>query len=334
VRPPSIASPPSPLRLAGLAALVALVQFRILAALFGADYHYSVEAAQGVLRGEPHWRMYQSRLLGPALIKAFEPVFESFALAHVFCTILLLAIAGFLTLWFLGRAEQPNRALVGYLTLVFIVTALFQKPWLYVWDFIDLIVFIVFNAFVARHRDVRLYAALVAVALLNRESALYLAGWMILDPLVRWIFDRRVGAAAAKIEWPMLATGVGLFGGGLLLIEGLRKALFVREIGPTLVGEVAGAHPGFHWMLADNLRALTTSLTSLRVSMSFLVPLAIVLYLAFAVRLAWRDPRGRLALAATHILLLLSTLCFGIVFETRVYMALVPLVAFQLGAHD
>jgi hypothetical protein len=165
----------------------------------------------------------------------------------------------------------------------------------------------------------------VLLALANRESALYLALWMVLDPIVRWAIDRR------SFDWRMAAVGTALLAFGFALIEWIRDAMLVREVGPALVGEVAGARSAFHWMLPENLRQLAEAAASLRFTMSFLVPAGLLAYLAFAARVAWRDPRGRLASAAVHALLLLSTVCFGIVFETRVYLALMPFVAFHVA---
>jgi hypothetical protein len=71
-------------------------------------------------------------------------------------------------------------------------------------------------------------------------------------------------------------------------------------------------------------------LTSFKFAMSFLVPLFIVGYLVFCGRVALREPRANLAVATVHALLLVSTVAFVFAFETRVYLVLLPFVAFNL----
>ena len=114
------------------------------------------------------------------------------------------------------------------------------------------------------------------------------------------------------------------------MVETLRSTLLVREIGPSIVGEVAGAGPRFHFMLSDNLDKLWTSLTSFNYVMSFLVPFGMAAFLVFAYRVARRDPGRNLANALVHALMLISMIVFGIIFETRIYLALVPFVVFNL----
>jgi hypothetical protein len=48
-----------------LAALCAVAQFRLIAMMFQVWYGRAAEAAYGVVIGMPHWRSYQSRILGP-----------------------------------------------------------------------------------------------------------------------------------------------------------------------------------------------------------------------------------------------------------------------------
>jgi len=75
---------------------------------------------------------------------------------------------------------------------------------------------------------------------------------------------------------------------------------------------------------------LTTALTSFKYSLSFLIPLFLLAYLVFCAWVARRDPRDRLGVALVHAAILLSNLVFGVVFETRIYLVLMPFVAFNL----
>jgi len=112
-----------------LAGVVALVQFRILAFVFGPQYTRCIEAAQGVLRGEPHWRVYQNRLLGPWLVQGVGEIVGSFRLAHVLVAIVLLAASGYLVLVVLSRIHaDPARVLARYFVFTFLVVGCFNTP--------------------------------------------------------------------------------------------------------------------------------------------------------------------------------------------------------------
>jgi hypothetical protein len=310
---------------AALAAAVAAAQFRILVLVLGPQYRASVLAAEGVLRGEPHWRVHQNRLLGPWLVELARPVFGSFERAHVVVSIALLALAGWLLLTFLSRLHaERGRALASYFVAAFLVVCCFGRDWLYVWDLVDLVVFVLFNALVAQRAGPLAFAGLFAVAVFHRETALFVALWMVVDPVVR-----RFGGHG-PLDLRMAGTGAALLVAGVTIVETLRAILLVREVGPEIVGAVAGAGPRAHFMLPDNLRALGAALGSFRFTMSFLVPAAIVAYFVLCVRVAWRDPLGAATVAAIHALILVSLLAFGIVFETRIYLVLIPFVAFWL----
>ena len=84
-----------------LAIFCAFAQFRLIAMMFQTWYGRAVEAAYGVVIGMPHWRNYQSRVLGPYVIERLTKVFPDFLSAHVFLSIVALTIAGLLA-WRLG----------------------------------------------------------------------------------------------------------------------------------------------------------------------------------------------------------------------------------------
>jgi hypothetical protein len=80
-----------------------------------------------------------------------------------------------------------------------------------------------------------------------------------------------------------------------------------------------------HW---DNKVASLGQMVS-QVSLGFeiLIPLFMLLALLLALRLAWRDPAGYLALAAMLGVMLAAILIAGVLLETRVLLELVPFVA-------
>jgi hypothetical protein len=316
-----------------LSVAIALVEVRLIRQMFGTLYRLSVDAASGVLAGTPHWRVFQSRQLGPRLVQAATLVLGDFERAHVLCTVGLLSAAGYLVFRsVLRRTGDDARALVSLLSFALLTVFCLSRPWLYIWDFSGALLFVVFNDLVARERRPGAFALLFAVAIFNRESALFLAAWMVLDPLCRYAVDRLAGRSPAPLDLRMMAAGAALLAAGGALVELLRDKLLVREIGPQIVGgPVPGAGPRYHYMWPDNALALKRVLHApLDPSLDVLVLLFCVGLLAFCARLAQRDPRRFLGLALVHAAMLASAFVVGLVFETRIYFELLPVVAVQL----
>lgn len=334
-RPSDPHPPPGGVDLAALALCVALAlaQARVVRQMFGTLYRQSVDAAAGVLAGTPHWRVFQSRQLGPRLVQAVNVAVGDFERAHVACTVALLSAAGYLVFRSVSRRTgDAAKALASLLAFELLTVFCLGKDWLYIWDFSGALLFVVFNDLVARERRPPAFALLFAVAIFNRESALFIAAWMVLDPLCRYALDRGAGRAARPLDWPMAATGAALLVAGSALVEALRAAFFVREVGPQIVGgPVPGAGPRFHYMLPDNVLWLKGLLrVPLDPSLRVLVPVAWVAYLAFCALLARRDPRRFLGVALVHAAMLAASFVVGLVFETRVYFEMLPLVAVHL----
>jgi hypothetical protein len=322
-----------------LASFVALLQFRVILLIFGPFHRTSVEAAAGVIKGEPIWRIFQSRLLGPYIVKAVSVFFGSFKDAHVFCSVLILALSGYFVLLFLKRiTSNEGKTLSGYFLFSFLVFFGFAGLWLFIWDLLDILIFVLFNYFVLRRKDYRYFSLLFVAAILNRESGFYIAIWMILDPLIRY----RLAASAkgtstqsasqrpGRADHQMLVSGLALLAIGFAFTEYVRSALLVREVGPLVAGTVKGAGARFHYMLPENLARLKIALTTLRSPLLFLIPLFWVAYATFCVRFITRNPAKHLALGAIHLLVLGSVLVFRPAFAPPVYLALLPFVALNL----
>ena len=130
---------------ATLSAILALGQFRLILLLLDTDYTRSMEAAQGVVAGTPHWRVFQSRVLAPYAIQGMERLLGSYGAAYkAFCAGALVA-AGYLA-WTLGRRVGGTLRSAGLGLLLFHVAFAFllSRPWLYAWDYVGAILFLLF----------------------------------------------------------------------------------------------------------------------------------------------------------------------------------------------
>jgi hypothetical protein len=306
-----------------LALFLALVQFRLIAFVLDRDLERSVNAALGVVSGRPHWRIYQSRVLGPYLVDALTAVLPSYSAAHAFFAVAALTVAGYLA-WRLGRriGASTLAALLGLVVFHLAFAGLLSRPWLYAWDFLDAIVFLVFLDCVVARRSWPWFAALYAVAILNRETAHYIALWMILDPFLRW---RLATPRAPRPGLAMSAAGLACIAGGLALVETLRRRLLVEEIGPYIFRDATG-EPGqlFANQLGANLELLGRLATRFDDSLPLLAPAFLVLVAAAAIALARRDPPRFAGVSLVHLALVGSFFAFAALLETRAYVVLVP----------
>lgn len=298
---------------AALAILAALAQLRMIVLVFGTQYARSVDAARGIVAGKPHWRIYQSRVLGPWIVEAFSKVFPTFIAAHVFVSIAALVAAG-LVAWRLGESFKARAfAFVAFHALFVVLLA---KPWLYVWDFFDVVVFLLFTLFVVEKRPWQWFVALAFVGMLNHEIAGFVAVWLILAPL----FDK------SRPRSQMVA-GVATLGAGAIVVEILRGALLVEEIGPKLMPDAPkDIGSSTYFALPRNLKVIAEIFTYWDHSFPILVIVLSIVCLAGAYVLAKKETVRFGALAATYAMMVVSLFVFGTLLETRIYVVLIPFV--------
>jgi hypothetical protein len=160
---------------AAVALLCAMAQFRLIMMVQGRHYGDSIKATQGVIDGMPHWRAFQSRLLGPWLVDGLHRLLGDLVTAHVSYEIGMSTLAGWLMLRLMNRLHGPQAAWGAFLVLQLLFAFLLHPLWLYAWDNASIVLFVLFTYFVMTDKTRRWFVALFAVAIFNRESALYIA---------------------------------------------------------------------------------------------------------------------------------------------------------------
>lgn len=195
-----------------------------------------------------------------------------------------------------------------------------------------LVIFFAFTILVIEQRSWYWFVGLFSVAILNRESGEFIAVWMILDPLVRRLL---AGRERPRLNWKMLLAGICCLFGGVLVVEMLRARLMIAETGPTLFPDAAG-HSARQVFLQmhTNLAAIRASLSSGRHGFEapmLFIPAAVI---CVGIKLARSNPRRWLALSIVSLLNLIAIFLVGVVFETRVYLELLPFILLGiLGEH-
>ena len=315
--------------------LLASKAVRVLSVLLLASVHYqiavhvvslgpSAQASQGILDGLPHWRIYQSRVLGPLLMGSLER-WTGLGYGPAYLMILQLACASLhalLATFYARLGLSALRSCLLALGFIAAFTPLVWHEWFYVWDALDLVLVQAFVIGVLSSFSLTVLSCIFGAALLNHEIALFMPLWLIVLqlceawPLTRWTRKRALYVASA------LATMVL----SSMLIEWLRTTFLVREVGPRMFRDYDAryADPSLQWHLLPNFGELAQALRTLSVRGS----LAIVLLALSAVLIALaRAPQPAVkSLSVTFLLLLAATLSFGLVFETRVYLVFLAYV--------
>lgn len=317
----------------GLSTLFALAQLRLMLMLFGDRYASNVEAAQGVLLGQPHWRTYQPRVLGPWLIEMISHVLPSFFAAYIAFSIVTLTAMGFLA-WRLGW--RVGGGLGAALLALFVCEASFSlllsPPWFYAWDYLDILIFLVFVDFIAAGRPWHWFVVLLAFGIYSRETAAFIAVWLILEAVARPYFARPRNVRAARPDMPMLIAGIVCLILSVVAMETVTRALFIEEIGPKIFldaprgdsGQVQPMH------IVTNFNFILDAFNILKPGMNFLIPIYLAVSMALAVCIMRADGRRYFALGLTYIAHQVATVAFGYLGETRIFVEDIPLLV--LGA--
>jgi len=330
-----------------LALFSSIALFRLVLFMFGPqNYVRNVETSFGITTGHPIWRTFQSRVLSPYLIKILSfampqsmpeinpfsvvsvPASKYYESAHISYHIATVAIAAFLC-WRMGKKYGGNNqgATLGLTIFVLSFALLLSPPWLYSWDFTDIIVFLVFIDLVLSNASLVWFAVLFGVAIWNRDSANFIALWLILDPLIRFSYVRRYKLPSISLDWWRVGVGLTCIGIGVILPELLKRTLLIEELGPRLYPNWSFfAMTSYNTVFFMNLKLLKRSLTVFDYQFRFLLPAFWVLIVTLGLRLALRDTQRYLALYLVQLAMLAALLIFSWFNETRVYFILIPFV--------
>ncbi len=301
---------------------LSLLEFRAVDLVQGRNLPAEVDAAAGVLTGHPYWKAYQNRLLGPAAVgwTAHLTGWPPGGVYQGFCFLLLCAanaVGGFL----FRCSHGPPGTAWGYVVAYAGLFVAFQDPeWLYLWDYIDLVTMLLFAwAVIMGGWTAWQFVGLFLVELANRESAQFIALWLVLDSL------GPVGASSTHrlnrwVNLPRLGLGLGLGIAGTGWTHFIRDALCVGETGLVPRKEITEFADGQFFMGRVTLDLLRDPW-----NLSAGTPGALLVVLGF---LLWqtRRPLGRRAwkVAALLAALVTANLCLSFIYELRVWFALLP----------
>src|SRR5947207_10411648 len=185
-----------------LAVFFALVQMRMFAILLPNAMLHSAQVTEGLVHGEAAWRVFQSRILTPYLLQGLSAVTGSYLSAYDLFAVVTIAAGAWWTAALSQRLEDPRRpAMAAFLLHQMALSLLIITNWLYPWDLLSIPLFATFHYLVERRAGKRAFAALFGVSIVNSEMDLFMAGWLVVDPILRYLLALRGSAAATRLDW-------------------------------------------------------------------------------------------------------------------------------------
>lgn len=284
--------------------------------------HYSLQASQGVVEGLPHWRIYQSRILGPYLVHGIGYLFDLSALKAflVFAALSQFAIK-LAVIWLgLGYARNMNLTLLMLVTGSLLFAMLLSDPWLYPWDVTGLLLSTLFVVMVLRNTPWPWFILLAAVAFLNRESGFFICVWLF----VQGLLGSGERAGRNSFHAGMLAAAMVVAISGFAAIDWLRDHLLVREIGPELWGGTPEGSSWFHWKLRDNLEMFMRNFTSGSPKLPLIFYLFPLAGIAAAAAIGIRHYPAYTALCLSYALNMVFIFLFSVMEEPRAMIEIIP----------
>ena len=299
---------------------LSFLEYRILSLIHRGEQQSGIDIAEGILSGHPTWKILQSRLLGPVVVSLVSHVSHlSFASCYLaFCGVAVLAANA--ACYFLFFSEVRSRAhtwifVVGYATLFLVFQ---DSQYLYIWDYIDLTTILVFGWMVAKDKfPIWGIAVLCFVELFNRESAQFIALWILIDSVT---YDHK-GSPGNKLRIDLRRAGIGL----LLVVlcigwtHYIRDRLTIAETSPFPEGVRSVA--GQMWMFPHIWFYLKTGSPHAIATLAILLATLLFLYYRAIDRLDDRSVKV-LILAA---IMIAANLCFALITELRVWFALLSI---------
>lgn len=305
--------------------MLAAVGWELMLACFHFDLREGYALEEGMLSGHPHWRLFQNRMLAPSIFGAVRYLTGWQTPRAYHATFLLLLSLFYLSLAFcLWNLTKRLPAVVSGLLTAFALNAvLLQPPWLYLWDLIDLTVFVLLSWALLTSQPMWVVTAVIGIEIFNREVALILAGLFFVDAFLR---RDVIGLQQARRQM-VLGTALAIF--GLIIIEALRRALLVAEVGRVRWPWI---HSGsfFNIQIWTNLRPLLGY--NVRHVVDNLPQYGTIF--AFAVWITYESVRGNSAERRTALwcaALFVAVCVVGYAYEWRVWLIFVPYVVLTLA---
>lgn len=310
-----------------IAFLIGFLEYRCISFMQEHNFEEIVKVNYGPLVGRPFWRVFQNRLLSLYILKwlsvstgiSFTAATKLF---NLFATIGINIIA-YWVFFNLSRNKTIALRYMIYVATLFLV--LQDYKWLLAWDYTDVMFFLLFAYGIFLKKQYRFFVILYIFALLNRESALFIAAWLIIDSISFRNENNTSHFRVSGVDVQKLLVS------GVLLISGIIYTKLIRDL---LFIKSSEAHVGYD--LANktfgNMIRFSRNFDDFFLNIfRFQRDIVSDLFLVFIISLFWLN-REKLSpfvikFAVLIFGMVLSIFLFGLINETRLWLTLIPMIA-------
>ncbi|MEI8186759.1 MAG: hypothetical protein WCG19_08685 [Chlorobiaceae bacterium] len=302
-----------------VAIFLGICTFQVYSMMHTSNFSALTLASSGVVEGKPYWIAYQNRLLGPYLVLGISMIGCSYEIALKAFTLLLIILESLVLLRMMRMVQVSQKQSLWYLVAFLFAFLTLQDYWFYTWDSIDLLIFTFFSFGIIEGKKAAYFLVLFIIALLNRETALFIAVYLMLDAFLININKKIVALKNPK----QFLFGLLLLITGLVYVKVLRHLLFISKTdgNPDTEHELIGNHIYFFNNVTD---MFFNNLFNINIIYS----VGIIFCITYFVYNIKRYSGTALKCFIMLILLFLNILIFGIFNEARMHFILLPFFLF------
>ena len=274
---------------------ITALSYNLLMILHGANLQAYAIHTISPITGNAWWRAFQNRLLAVFII---DGISNNIVFAYQVFIFSSLLVMNALT-YYLYKNILP------VIALAFMFIALQGARFLYGWDFLDVIIITALLILIDRKVDIWLYIMLFAVAIFNRESALFIPIWLIID----------------RFRKKEMIYGIIMLIVGMAAIDLMRNEMFITSLYPSIGLDEGHKSIGNSILFTKNIKYFFQHYDSWNMGDFAYIPVLIV----SSILLCWKANRKILLLT---LFVILTILVFGCIHETRVWFVLIPFVIY------
>ena len=283
-----------------------------------------INGSMGVLEGTPHWRVNQSRLMGPVILKLITlfDIVSGWWAVRLFALFFVI-LNNFLFVRLLSLISDSKYQILNALILFNSLFIISQDRWLFVWDFIDITFFIFYGFILFKEEYFKYLLPVNFLHIFNRESALIMAVFF----LVIFLLENRHNIIILIKDKLFLGLIFNLFF-GLLYTYFSRTLLFIRQSDYTGGGQdLDNNFLGGNWVTPSyNYNSLYNGET---VSNTLII-ISLLLVFFVLIKNFKRYDLIQKKLVFGVIINILPIFIFGIFTETRQYFPAIVLLTYLI----
>jgi len=268
---------------------ITALSYNLLMYLYGGNLEaYAIQTVSPIT-GHAWWRAFQNRLLAGFIV---DGISNNIVLAYQIFIFSSLLVMNCLT-YYLYKSILP----------VFMLAFMFlglQGGFLYGWDFLDIIILTTLLILIDKKVSIWGYVILFAVAIVNRESALFIPVYLIIRK------DILIGIIMLVVGYVAIT---------------LMRDMFITSLYPSVGLDESHKSIGNSILFGKNITYFFRHYDSWRMGQFAYIPALMV----GSIALHWRADKKLLLLIS---FIVLTILVFGCIHETRVWFVTVPFIIY------